>query len=99
MTEYGSFEVYERDDGELVIVGDCSQVAMSAKAGGKSIEKVASIRCRVLRFTDEFYRQVGALERRMDRALARSRRNGTAAKRYAHGRTQRTRRMKATWAR
>lgn len=31
----GRLEVYERDDGELVIVGDCSQIAMSAKAGGQ----------------------------------------------------------------
>lgn len=92
MTGYGSFEVYERDDGELVVVGDCSQVAMSAKAGGKSIEKVASIQCRVLRFTDEFYREIGVLERKMARAYERSRRNGATAKRYAHGRTQRTRR-------
>ena len=48
----------------------------------------------VLRFTPEFYREVGALERRMDRALGRSRRNGKTAKRCAHGRTQRTRRKR-----
>lgn len=48
----------------------------------------------VLRFTTEFYREVGALERRMDRALARSRRNGKTAKRHSHGRTQRTRRKR-----
>lgn len=45
----------------------------------------------VLRFTDEFYREIGVLERKMARAYERSRRNGATAKRYAHGRTQRTR--------
>lgn len=90
----GRLEVYERDNGELVIVGDCSQIAMSAKAGGKSIEKIASIQCRVLLLTPEFYREIGAIERRKARALARSRRNNKTVKRYAHGRTQRTRRKR-----
>lgn len=52
------------------------------------------VRIPVLRFTPEFYREVGALERRMDRALGRSRRNGKTAKRHSHGRTQRTRRKR-----
>ena len=48
----------------------------------------------VLRFTPEFYREVGAFERRMNRSIARSRRNNKTVKRYAHGRTQRTRRKR-----
>lgn len=90
----GRLEVYERDDGELVIVGDCSQIAMSAKAGGKSIEKIASIQCRVLLLTPESYREIGAKECRKARALSRSRRNGSTIKRCNHGRTQRTRRFR-----
>ena len=48
----------------------------------------------VLRFTPEFYREVGAFERRMNRSIARSRRNNKTVKRYAHGRSQRTRRKR-----
>lgn len=49
------------------------------------------IRIPVIRFSDEFYREIGVLERKMARALARSRRNNETAKRHSHGRTQRTR--------
>lgn len=48
----------------------------------------------VLWFTPEFYRKIGVLERKMARALARSRRNNGTVKRCAHGRTQRTRRSR-----